>query len=96
MNGTTNGEESLVDHENPSRQSILEEEEGVQQKIDEDGNWWTKIYLEDEVQLNNWAKKYLESVGKAGMKVEEIDSIKIQCHEVGGEKIPRIWLKERQ
>jgi hypothetical protein len=42
-----------VDQENPIQQRMAEEEK-IQQRVDEDGTRWTKVYFGGGVHFRNW------------------------------------------
>lgn len=71
-------------------QERMSEEELVQEKIDEDGNRWTKAYFGGGSHLENWLAQCKE-LGE--VMVEEVDSTGYKCFEEGGERLYRIWLR---
>jgi len=72
----------------------LAEEERIQEKVDEKGNKWKKVYFGGGEHFRNWLNQCLELRGEDNIEVEEIDSRGFQCFEEGGEKMYRIWVKE--
>ncbi len=66
------------------------EEELVKEKIDEDGNRWTKSYFGGGSHLENWLAQCKE-LGE--VMLEEVDSTGYKCFEEGGEQLYRIWLR---
>ena len=87
MSGGQLEQESLI------RQRMAEEET-VREKIDEDGNKWTKVYFGGGAHLRNWLSQFVELKGEENVQVEEIDSRGFQCSEESGEKMYRIWIKD--
>ena len=81
-------------HESLIRQGIAKEET-IQERIDEDGNRWTKVYFGGGAHLRNWLSQFVELKGKENVQLEEIDPRGFQCFEESGEKMCRIWVKEQ-
>jgi len=75
------------------RQRIAEEE-NIQEKVDENGDRWTKFYFGGGAHFRNWLSQFLELRGEENVEVEEIDSRGFQCYEESGEKMYRIWVKD--
>ena len=73
----------------------MAEEETVRERIDEDGNKWTKVYFGGGAHLRNWLSQFVELKGEENVQVEEIDSRGFQCFEESGEKMCRIWVQEQ-
>jgi hypothetical protein len=71
-------------------QERMAEEELVKEKVDENGNRWTKVYFGGGGHFRNWLEQCRE-LGE--VMVEEIDSTGYKCFEEGGEKLYRIWMK---
>jgi len=84
---------SQVDQENPIQQRMAEEE-NIQQRVDEDGTRWTKVYFGGGAHFRNWLSQFVELKGEENVKVEEADSTGFQCYEESGEKMYRIWIKD--
>lgn len=72
----------------------LAEEERIREKVDKEGNRWTKVYFGGGEHFRNWLNQCLELRGEDNIEVQEIDSRGFQCYEEGGEKMYRIWVKE--
>jgi len=72
----------------------LAEEERVLEKVDEDGNRWTKVYFGGGAHFRNWLGQVLELRGKDAVRVEEISSEGFECFEESGEKMYRIWVRD--
>jgi len=71
-------------------QERMAEEELVQERIDEEGNRWRKVYFGGGEHFENWLAQCRE-LGE--VMVEEVDSRGYKCFEEGGEKLYRIWMK---
>jgi hypothetical protein len=72
----------------------MAEEETIRERIDEDGNKWTKVYFGGGTHFRNWLSQFVELKGEENVQVEEIDSRGFQCFEESGEKMYRIWIKD--
>lgn len=71
-------------------QERIAEEELVQERIDEEGNKWKKVYFGGGDHFKNWLAQCRE-LGE--VMVEEVDSKGYKCFEEAGEKLYRIWMK---
>jgi hypothetical protein len=71
-------------------QEGMVEEELIQERIDEEGNRWRKVYFGGGEHFKNWLAQCRE-LGE--VMVEEVDSAGYKCFEEGGEKLFRIWMK---
>jgi hypothetical protein len=71
-------------------QERMAEEELVQERIDEEGNRWRKVYFGGGEHFKNWLSQCRE-LGE--VMVEEVDSKGYKCFEEGGEKLYRIWMR---
>jgi len=71
-------------------QEGMAEEELIQERIDEEGNRWRKVYFGGGEHFKNWLAQCRE-LGE--VMVEEVDSAGYKCFEEGGEKLFRIWVK---
>jgi len=83
----------MVDQQECSEGTLKEriaEEELVQERIDEEGNRWRKVYFGGGEHFENWLAQCRE-LGE--VMVEEVDSRGYKCFEDGGEKLYRIWIK---
>lgn len=83
----------MVDQQECPGETIQEriaEEELVQERIDEVGNRWRKVYFGGGEHFKNWLAQCRE-LGE--VMVEEVDSRGYKCFEEGGEKLYRIWMK---
>ena len=82
-----------LEQQNSIRQRMAEEEK-IREKVDENGNKWTKVYFGGGAHFKNWLSQFIELNGEENVKVEEADSRGFQCYEEGGEKMYRIWVKD--
>lgn len=83
----------MVDQQESSGGIIQEkmaEEELVQERTDEEGNRWRKVYFGGGEHFRNWLSQCRE-LGE--VMVEEVDSSGYKCFEEGGESLYRIWMK---
>ena len=71
-------------------QERMAEEDLVKERIDGQGNRWTKVYFGGGTHFQNWSEQCKE-LGE--VRVEEVDSTGYKCFEEGGEKLYRIWMK---
>jgi len=71
-------------------QEGMVEEELIQERIDEEGNRWRKVYFGGGEHFKSWLAQCRE-LGE--VMVEEVDSTGYKCFEEGGEKLFRIWMK---
>lgn len=71
-------------------QERMAAEETVKEKIDEQGNRWTKVYFGGGEHFQNWLAQCKEL---GDVMVEEVDSTGYKCFEQAGEKLYRIWFK---
>jgi hypothetical protein len=82
------------DGETPVHQR-MEEEERIQHSEDTEGNRWTKAYFGGGAHFRNWLSQIVEIKGERNVRVEEVDSSGFQCYEQGGEKLYRVWVREK-
>ncbi len=71
-------------------QEGMVEEELIQERIDEEGRRWRKVYFGGGEHFKSWLAQCRE-LGE--VMVEEVDSTGYKCFEEGGEKLFRIWMK---
>ena len=74
----------------------IAKEESVREKIGKDGTKWIKAYFGGGAHFRNWLEQYKEVYGEENVEVEEIDSTGFKCYEELGEKMYRIWVKEKK
>jgi len=73
----------------------LSEEERTRERVDEAGNRWKKVYFGGGTHFRNWLSQCLEIYGESNIETEEIDATGLQCYQESGEKMHRIWVRER-
>jgi len=83
----------IREQQNSIRQRMAEEET-IREKVDENGDRWTKVYFGGGAHFRNWLSQFIELNGEENVKVEEADSTGFQCYEESGEKMYRILVKE--
>jgi hypothetical protein len=79
----------MVEEEGRER---LAQEELVRERVDDKGNRWRKVYFGGGAHFRNWLEQCRE-LGE--VEVEEVDSKGFKCFEEGGQKLYRIWMKEK-
>ena len=72
----------------------MAEEETIRERVDKDGNRWTKVYFGGGAYLRNWLSQFAELKGEENVKVEEADSRGFRCYEESSEKMYRIRVKD--
>lgn len=83
----------MSSHKNDPVKTIQERmaaEDCVKERVDEEGNQWTKVYFGGGEHFRNWLEQCRE-LGE--VMVEEVDSTGYTCFERGGESLYRIWMK---
>ena len=75
---------------------LMTREDLVRERVDENGDRWTKKYVGGGDHFLNWLEQYKEIYGEKNVNVEEVDSMGFSCFEKGNEKMYRIWVKEKQ
>ena len=80
------------DGEEEREQERVAQEELVRERVDEKGNRWRKVYFGGGAHFRNWLEQCRE-LGE--VEVEEVDSKGFKCFEEGGQKLYRIWMKEK-
>jgi hypothetical protein len=79
------------ENEHKTVQERIAEEDLVQERHDEKGNRWQKIYFGGGEHYPHWLEQFKE-LGE--VQVEEVDSRGFKCFEDSGEKLFRVWLKK--
>ncbi len=74
-------------------QKRMAEEDGIREKVDNNGVRWSKVYFGGGTHFQNWLSQVIELKGKDNVEVEEADSSGFQCFEKSGEKMYRIWIR---
>jgi len=82
-----------VEHESLIGQRMAKEET-IREKIDGNGDRWTKVYFGGGTHFRNWLSQFVELKGDKNVMVEDADSTGFQCYEESGEKMYRIWIKD--
>jgi hypothetical protein len=72
-------------------QEIMTEENLPEERVDENGVKWKKVYLGSGAHFQNWLEQCRE-LGE--VLVEEADPTGLRCYEEGHEKLQRIWMKQ--
>ncbi len=73
----------------------MQQEDRVREKIDAEGVRWRKVYVGGGDHFRNWLDQCIEIHGEENLEVEEIDATGFKCFEEGGEKLFRIWVREK-
>ena len=84
----------MPDEKGPANvtQACTIQEDHIQERIDEEGNRWRKVYLGGGAHFENWLAQCRE-LGE--VMVEEVDPAGYLCFKEGGETLYRIWMKEK-
>jgi hypothetical protein len=77
------------DHSEEVRE-LMEREASVRERVDEQGNRWSKAYFGGGEHFKNWLDQCKE-MGE--VMVEEVSPKGYKCFEMAGEKLYRIWVK---
>lgn len=80
------------EHLNSIRERMAQEDQ-VQERVDERGHRWRKVYFGGGSHFQNWLEQCKE-LGE--VEVEEIDPAGFRCYEEDGEKVYRIWVKSNK
>ncbi|MFO7772400.1 MAG: hypothetical protein R6V59_00385 [Dehalococcoidia bacterium] len=80
-------------HQETTIRENITREESVKEKTDRQGNKWRKVYFGGGAHFRNWLAQYQELGFE--IETEEVDSTGFKCFEESGEKMHRIWIKER-
>jgi len=83
----------MVSEESSQDKTIQErmaDEVRVKEKIDDQGNRWTKVYFGGGEHFKGWLAQ-CEELGE--VLVEEVDPTGYRCFDEAGEKLYRIWVK---
>jgi len=71
-------------------------EEAIQERVDDQGRHWRKVYFGGGSHMHNWLEQIKEVHGEDNVTVEEADSTGFRCYEEGGEKMYRIWARQEE
>lgn len=85
-----------MEEEVKAHQDLLDEEDKVREKVDAQGNTWRKVYFGGGPHFENWLDQTIELCGKKNAEVEEVDIPGLSCFSEGGEKMYRIWVKQKK
>ena len=69
-------------------------EELVNERTDENGVTWYKVYFGGGEHFKGWLAQCKELYGDNNIIIEEIESTGLRCFEESGEKLYRIWAKK--
>jgi hypothetical protein len=75
-------------------EELMNQEELVKERINENGERWIKKYVGGGAHFLNWLEQFREVYGEENVETEEIDPKGFRCFEKGNEKMFRIWVKE--
>ena len=81
--------------ENSAAERIAEEDD-LQEKVDAEGNRWRKVYFGGGAHFQNWLDQVRELRGEENVEIEEVDSRGFQCFEESGERLYRIWVRQKK
>jgi hypothetical protein len=82
----------MGDEEAIARERMAQEER-VKERIGENGIKWRKVYFGGGAHFQNWLDQ-CKQLGE--VEVEEVNSTGFKCYEEHGEKMYRIWMKEKE
>lgn len=71
-------------------QERIAEEDLIQERTDNEGNKWRKVYFGGGEHGRNWVEQCREF---GEVEMEEVDPKGFKCFEEGGETLFRVWLK---
>jgi hypothetical protein len=74
----------------------MRQEESIQERTDQKGVKWRKLYFGGGAHFRNWLTQCIEIYGEENIAIEDIDSTGFRCFEESEEKMHRIWVKERK
>ena len=69
-------------------------EEMVNERTDDNGVRWHKVYFGGGTHFEGWLEQCKELYGDDNIEVEEIEATGFICFEESGEKLYRIWAKK--
>lgn len=72
----------------------MRQEESIQERIDQKGVTWRKLYFGGGAHFRNWLSQCIEIYGEENIATEDIDSTGFRCFEESEEKMHRIWVKK--
>lgn len=77
-------------------QERMRQEETVRERFDDAGCRWRKVYFGGGSHMRNWLDQIEEICGSDNVGIEEVDSTAFRCYEESGEKMYRIWVRQRK
>jgi hypothetical protein len=75
---------------------IMAREEMAREKIDKNGEKWTKKYLGGDAHFLNYLEQHEEVYGEENVEIEKVDSRGFGCFDKSNNKMYRIWAKEKK
>jgi hypothetical protein len=72
----------------------MRQEESIQERIDQEGIKWRKLYFGGGAHFRNWLSQCIEIYGEENIAIEDVDPTGFRCFEKSDEKMHRIWVKE--
>lgn len=85
-----------VENEAKTHQELLDREDKVREKVDAQGYRWHKVYFGGGPHFRNWLDQTIELCGWDNVEVEEVNIPGLSCFSGGGEKMYRIWVKQKE
>jgi hypothetical protein len=80
----------------PDISERMHQEESIQERIDQEGIKWRKLYFGGGAHFRNWLSQCIEIYGEENIAIEDVDPTGFRCFEGSDEKMHRIWVKERK
>jgi hypothetical protein len=80
----------------PNISERMRHEESIQERIDQKGVTWRKIYFGGGAHFRNWLSQCIEIYGEENIAIEDVDPSGFRCFEGSDEKMHRIWVKENK
>jgi hypothetical protein len=80
----------------PDISERMRQEESIQERIDQEGIKWRKLYFGGGAHFRNWLSQCIEIYGEENIAIEEVDPAGFSCFEESDEKMHRIWVKDRK
>ena len=71
-------------------------EEAVQERTDASGQTWRKVYFGGGRHLENWLSQCREIYSDDDIELEEVTAPAFACFAESGEKMCRIWVKNKK
>ncbi|MDY6910898.1 MAG: hypothetical protein SVM79_00845 [Chloroflexota bacterium] len=80
--------------ENSCAEGWMALEEAVEEKTDQSGTKWRKIYFGGGTHFQNWLEQSREVYGEDNLEIEEVEYEESNCFNQSGETMCRIWVKD--